>query len=647
MNSKLCRLTGALFCIFGIMFGAQLTGSAAVYTVSSDAGSADTLYVAGNPDCFPIEYYDSNSKTFCGVIPDMLEKISEETGISFTYISASGKNRQKELSRNNQAELVTAIEIDKNECSVSEIVPVLKADLAEDEKTYCIGFTEIASRESVEKIKAACSEISEQEKTGFLISNVKNNLKNKTDKHLVWLIFIIAFSLLAVTLVIACVIAHKRKRDNRNSLIDEQTGIGNSEYFAYAFENLLSHQSRNLYVLLYLSLDIQKICGRYGEKAVFDIEKYAATHLNAAIASAEYLAKMDNGVFALLIQAVTEQEAKDKALNIVDRLNRFIQEFYPETANTFKAGVSRLCEHPDGNSETEFYNARQGYYAALKSGKAVEITGKEHLLQSQKREKLRLSLPQAVSDGEFRVYMQFITENKTEKICGAEILSRWQNSEYGILRPTEYIGLLKETGRIVEHDYKKFAALCRQLEKWNKEPYSHMFLTCNFTRISLCKNNFSDRINAISSEFNFDHSRLVIEITEDSISENSAVVSENISKCRKMGFNIAIDDIGSGFSSFADLYNNEIDLVKINNEFTASCTSKRQQTILSDIISLVHNSGAKIVCEGVESAEQTKWLNEINCDMMQGFYYSKILPLVECEKFLEPGKICEAPVFRK
>ena len=614
--------------------------------MSDDVGTADTVYVAGNPDCFPVEYYDSGSKTFRGVIPDILKKISEKTGISFTYISASSKNRQKELSRNNQAELVTAIESERSECSVSETEPILKSVRDGREITYCIGFTEIASRELIEKVRTACSEISEQEKTGLLISNAADNPNLKTDKYDILIISVAVFLLFLITAaVIFAVVRKRKKRSDKDSLIDEKTGIGNSKYFSYAFENLISYQSRNLYITVYLAPDIKKVSGKYGEKAVDEIEKYAATHLSAAIASAEYLAKTDSGVFVLLIKAVTKKEAKSKTLDIVNGLNLYIQEFYPETTNMFKAGISRLCEHPDGNSETEFYNARQGYFAALKSGNAVEITSTEHLSQSRKREKLRLSLPRAVSGGEFRAYMQFITENKTGKICGAEMLSRWQNSEYGILRPSEYIGPLKETGQIVEHDYKIFSALCRQLEVWDKKPFDSLFLTCNFTRISFCQNDFFDCINAISSEFKFDHSRLVIEVTEDSIAEDSAVVSENIRKCREIGFKIAIDDMGTGFSSFADLYDNEIDLVKISSEFITSCTSKRRQEMLADIISLVHRSGAKIICEGVERFEQAQILNDMDCDMMQGFYYSKILPLAECAKFLEMGNICEKSVF--
>ena len=103
--------------------------------------------------------------------------------------------------------------------------------------------------------------------------------------------------------------------------------------------------------------------------------------------------------------------------------------------------------------------------------------------------------------------------------------------------------------------------------------------------------------------------------------------------------------MGTGFSSFADLYNNEIDLVKIDGNFIADCTSKRQQTMLSNMITLVCQSGAKVLYEGVENLNQAEFLDKIKCDMMQGFYFSKMLPLVECKKFLKRESITENPIF--
>ncbi len=627
--------------------GAGFPAYAAVYTTPEDFGDADTVYIAGNPDAYPLEYYSKENKAFCGVFPDMLKAVSEKTDISFTYISASDKNLQKEFSRNNQVEIVTALTDEQGECEVTEILPVLEVSYEGKKSVYSIGFTEIASPELTEKIKNAFSEISEEEKMGYILANSSNNPEVSSKNRLIKIIVFSSAALFAVICGTVVIIVFKRKKHDsrRDEHIDKLTGIGNEQYYHYAFGQLISRQSKNLYAVIYLACEIEKISAEYGEKTIEEIERYAAAHLSSKIASAEYLARVNDGVFVMLIQAPTEKECVSRALEAVDGLNLYIRGFYPDMESAFKVGVTRLCEHPDCDAETAFYNAKQGYLTALRKGDSVEITDENYLAQRKRCEKLYSSINKAVSAGEFKMYLQFIHENRNGKICGAEVLSRWQNKDYGMLRPSEYIDILKKTGQITTHDYKMFSFACRQLEVWCEAPYNHIFLTCNFTRDSLGQNDFFDRITEISSGYKFEHSRLVIEITEDSITKNSRVVSENISKCRKNGFKIAIDDMGAGFSSIADLYDNEIDFVKIDGEFISSCISERQQTMLADIITLVHQSGAKVLCEGVENLNQAEFLNRINCDMIQGFYFSKILPLVECEKFLNKDNITEEPAF--
>lgn len=158
-----------IICIFSIamILNIGLPVYAAVYTVPSDGDEADTVYVAGNPNAYPLEYYSKEDKAFCGVFPDMLKVVSEKTGISFTYISASSENRQKELSRNNQVELLTVLSDKQDECKVDELLPVLEFYSKGENTTYCIGFTEITSPELIGKIRNAFSEISEEEKMGF------------------------------------------------------------------------------------------------------------------------------------------------------------------------------------------------------------------------------------------------------------------------------------------------------------------------------------------------------------------------------------------------------------------------------------------------------------------------------------------------
>ena len=647
MTSRFYGIAGAVICLLGAALGAVRPAAAAVYTSPDASGAADTVYVAGDPDRFPLEYYSPEAHAYRGAIPDMLAAVSERTGISFTYIEASAENRQRELARNHQVELVSALESDRHECEVTELLPILEVELDERRVTYCIGFTAIASPELVQRLKDAFAELSDAEKTGFLLVNAQQTPAS-TRQHQWLRIGIIALAALLVAAGIAtAVLARKAGHRDRDTLLDERTGVGNGKYYLYAFEQLLSRQSRNLYAVVCLALDGDTIRVKHGEKAPAEIEQYAAARLSAAMASSEYLARVDDGVFVLLIQALTEQECTEKMLEIVDSANRYVQEFYPETTEAFRAGAARLCDHPDCNAETAFYTAKQGCLAARRNGTPAELTDRSQLVQSRKQDRLRRSISGAVANGEFRIYLQLINANRSGAVCGAEVLSRWQNPEYGTLYPHEYIGLLKETGQIVEHDYKMFSAVCRQLEAWDTEPYDRLFLTCNFTRISLSCPDFYDRISRIAAGFHFDHSRLVIELTEDSISENSAVVSKNIRKCRATHFKIAIDDMGTGFTSFADLYDNEIDLVKIDGAFIAACTSARRRTMLEDIITLVHHSGAKVLCEGIERAEQTKFLDEMGCDMMQGFYFSKILPQAECARFLNPEKICAQPSFEE
>ena len=619
---------------------------AAVSTVPSDFGDADTVYVAGNPDAYPLEYYSEEKEAFCGVFPDILRAVSEKTGISFTYILASETNQQKELSRDAQVELVTALLMEQDECEVSEILPVLELSSDGKRSVYGIGLTEIASPELAEAIKNALSEISETEKMGYLLAASDDNPELSSRNRLIKILLLSFAAVFAALFAVFVALVRKRNQHSREELqIDKVTGIGNGRYYEYAFERLLSRPSKSLYAVLYLACETEKMRAECGEASLEEIERYAASHLNTKIASAEYLARVSDGVFVLLLQASTEQECADRARAIVDGLNQYIREFYPNMENRFRAGVSRLCDHPDCNAEAALYNARQGYLAARRNGECADMAAESDLAQSKKSEKLRSSIGKAVSDGEFRVYLQFIHENRSGKICGAETLSRWQNREYGILRPNEYIDILKASGQIIAHDFKMFSFACRQLEAWDTAPYDRMFLTCNFTRDSLSQNDFFDRIAEIASEHPFQRSRLVLEITEDSIAENARTVSENIRKCREAGFKVAIDDMGAGFSSIADLYDNDIDLVKIDGEFISSCTSERQQLLLSNMIRLVHQSGARVLCEGVETLKQAEFLSRIDCDMMQGFYFSKVLPLVECEKFLKKENIAEAATF--
>lgn len=607
---------------------------ASVTATAEATGPADSVYVAGNPDQYPIEYYDRDAKCYKGVLPELLAEISEKTGISFVYVGAGTKNRQEQLAKNRQVEMLTAIWEDDTDCGAASRFPVFHVTVQGKERSICIGFTDIIDDERKDSIVSAFSEIPENEKSERVLAFT---LKNQpAGDRQIWIYAAVSGALAAVlTLIIVFAVLKKKKKEQKQSnMTDDLTGIGNRNYYIYSFDRLIPRQIKNLYYVAYLAFDAEKLRGLYGSEECDSIQKNAAVHLSAKTGPAESLSRIKNGVFAFAYQSNNKEAAEERIREILSSLGNYLAQFSKEYARIFAAGICCLAENPHCAAEAALDNARQGYLYAVKNTLPYAFSTEKLLSDTKKDEKLRLRVAKAVENNEFKPYLQFIVKADTGEICGAETLSRWQNPELGLMTPGEYIEVLQETGLILVHDYNVFDRVCHQLQEWSGTEYGDLFLSCNFTRLSLSSSDFSEQIKSIAGKYRFDHRNLMIEITEDTLTVDPLNSAKNISECNKMGFRIAIDDMGSGFSSLLDLYNNHIDFVKIDRHLVAEGTTQRGQKLLNGIISLAHSLDAKVICEGVTTEADAKMIQNTECDMIQGFYYSRVLPLDEGLRYL-------------
>ena len=248
---------------------------------------------------------------------------------------------------------------------------------------------------------------------------------------------------------------------------------------------------------------------------------------------------------------------------------------------------------------------------------------------------MKTSILNGLENNEFKMYLQFIVDSKNKKIVSAEALSRWDNPREGLIGPVGYIGHMEEMGLISKHDFYMFELACRQLEEWKNTEYKDVSISCNFTRITLSEEDCVDKLKEISEKYDFDKSKLAIEITEDSIEKNRELAQRNVKLCKELGFKIYLDDMGCGYTSLASLFDYPIDTVKIDREILLKTNTKRGRKLFSGIISLIHSIGVSVICEGVETEEQNELMAESNCDYVQGWYYSKASPLKECEMFMK------------
>ena len=238
-----------------------------------------------------------------------------------------------------------------------------------------------------------------------------------------------------------------------------------------------------------------------------------------------------------------------------------------------------------------------------------------------------------LQNDEFKMYLQLIVDSKTRNIISAEALSRWVTAEGVLIFPGKYIGLMEESGLITKLDYQMFEKACRKLGEWAGTEFDDVSISCNFTRITISEADFTTQIKEISDRYAFDHHKLIMEITEDSIEKNFNMAKSNLVSAKALGFSVALDDIGSGYTSLRNICDYPIDLVKLDRAMLLLTDTERGKKLFQGIISLMHLLDLKVVCEGVETEEQNTFVNASDCDYIQGWYYSTALSEEKAEAF--------------
>lgn len=260
-----------------------------------------------------------------------------------------------------------------------------------------------------------------------------------------------------------------------------------------------------------------------------------------------------------------------------------------------------------------------------------------NIAASKNRPETEKTLLKKIGEGfknqEFKMYLQFIVDNKTKDIVSAEALSRWETADGKTVPPGVYIGVMEKTGLIAKFDYYMFEKVCAKLAQWHGTDLGDLTISCNFTRLTISEKDFVETIRNIAEKYSFDRRKLLIEITEDSIEKNLDVAMRNMLKVKELGFRIALDDIGSGYTSLISLCEYPIDVAKIDRDILLMTKEERGKKLFLGIISLAHYLSLKVVCEGVETEDQNQLVSLSDCDYIQGWYYAKALPEEKAEKF--------------
>ncbi|HMF76800.1 MAG TPA: EAL domain-containing protein, partial [Bryobacteraceae bacterium] len=255
-------------------------------------------------------------------------------------------------------------------------------------------------------------------------------------------------------------------------------------------------------------------------------------------------------------------------------------------------------------------------------------------------EKLSLEnqLRQALDKGEFVLHYQPKVNLASGKLTSAEALIRWNDPRTGLVPPFQFIPILEETGLIHEVGRWALRKAIEEYLRWRAAGLAAVRIAVNVSPLQLRNRGFIAEIEQAIGIDAHAAAGLELEITESLIMEDVKHSIASLQAIRAMGVTIAIDDFGTGFSSLSYLSKLPLDTLKIDRSFVINMTAGPQGlALVSTIISLAHALKLKVVAEGVETEEQSRLLRLLNCDEIQGFLFSKPVPVEIFEtKFLIP-----------
>jgi len=281
---------------------------------------------------------------------------------------------------------------------------------------------------------------------------------------------------------------------------------------------------------------------------------------------------------------------------------------------------------PHTQAEDLMRDADIAMYRAKRAGKArCEVSDPAMHASAVKRLRLETDLRKALDQGEFRVFYQPIVSVQTGKITGFEALTRWQRPE-GILSPIEFIAVAEEIGLIVPMNRQLLREACQHLRSWQAEFPSSPPLTMsvNITPREFAQSDLASEIGKTLAQVGLDPGCLQLEIIETIAMGDAEKSGHVLAQLKALGVRLSIDDFGTGYSSLSRLRRIPVDTLKIDRAFIMHMdTDLESREIVRVIIMLAHNLGLKVVAEGTETAEHIKLLKQLNCEMSQGYFFSR------------------------
>lgn len=421
---------------------------------------------------------------------------------------------------------------------------------------------------------------------------------------------------------------------------DALTGLPNRSLFKDRLQKAIemAQRSHGKLAVLFLDLDHFKLINdTLGHDVGDDLLSYVSDLLSRQLRAVDTLARIGGDEFIVLLPEIKQQE---DATNVADKLIKALQGQHAIGSHslyiTTSIGIASYPDHSD-SVESIIKNADIAMYKAKESGRNSWLLYHSDM-SSHVAELMTLEqdLRNAVETmDEFELYYQPKVNLATGEVCGAEALIRWNHPKEGLVYPDSFIPLAESTGMITVMGRWIIKSCAEQIVRWEEQSLVPLRIAINLSGRQFQDSALITTIKEMIEEYSLDPSLLEFEITESLSMSNIEGTLRTMHELKHLGVSIAIDDFGTGYSSLAYLKQFPIDIVKIDKSFVMDMVDNDDdKVIVQTIVSMSHTLNYKTVAEGVESEGHLQLLRDMDCDAIQGYHFSKPLPIEQFDQYL-------------
>lgn len=425
------------------------------------------------------------------------------------------------------------------------------------------------------------------------------------------------------------------RRIHKLAYFDPLTGLPNRSQMHERLDQMVTsaRQNNTHIAVLFLDLDrFKPINDSMGHPAGDRVLKEVATRLQSCIKKLDLVSRMSGDEFTI---ALADQKSADSAANTAVKVGERIlhalqQPFFIEQRELFLTGSIGIAIFPhDGQTVTELLkNSDMAMYHAKDDGRNNVQFFDEHMnKKAVELLEMENDLRYAIERNELELYYQPQYAAADCRMQGVEALLRWHHGDKGMVAPGNFIPIIEDTGLIIPIGEWVLRQACKDMAKWQKAGLAIDRIAINVSARQFKQPGFINLVQEVIEETAIDPNQLELELTESILIDDLELTLEVLTRLRAMGVRMAIDDFGTGYSSLNYLKQFPVDTLKIDQSFIRNLPMNSDDAqITRTIISMAHNLGLGVIAEGVETEEQLKFLQQTQCEEVQGFFFNKPLP---------------------